>query len=126
MLTCNSVYACNVQLQASCYCNIILRIQQGVLCNSQCPDELRLGELTSNNWHMGIKIFISVLIIGLAVLCVVIKIVFILWLILLEKKQGNYLTSLDDELESTDNTMLPVQNVFERVTYICTIMSLHM
>ena len=63
----------------------------GVLCNSQCPDELRLGELTSNKWHTGLKIFIALLIVIPAVGCIIIKVLFRLWLLQLEKKQEEYL-----------------------------------
>lgn len=83
--------------------------KSGVLCNSQCPDELRLGDLTSNDWHIGIKIGIAVLVIGIAFFCVIMKLVFWLWLYRLEKKQTDYLHSLDDdELEVTDSATLPV------------------
>ena len=76
----------------------------GVLCNSQCPDELQLGELTSNNWHTGVKIFIALLIIVPAVVCIIIKVLFRVWLFQLEKQQKEYLewhqkegrNSLDD------------------------------
>ena len=82
---------------------------QGILCNSQCPDELRLGELTSNNWHTGVKIFIAVLIAGLAALTVLGKIVFCLWLLRLEKKQRDYLKSLKPERNTQDNNTLQVK-----------------
>ena len=83
---------------------ILSDTQQGILCNSQCPDELQLGELTSNNWHIGIKIFIAVLITGLAVLCVIIKVLFFFWLRWLEKQQDIHLNSPSyKKLESTDH-----------------------
>ena len=69
----------------------------GVLCNSQCPDKLQLGELTSNNWHTGTKVFIALLIIGLAVVCIIVKVVFRLWLFQLEKKQEEYLKQFSDD-----------------------------
>ena len=86
-----------------------IRTLQGILCNSQCPDELRLGELTSNNWHTGVKIFIAVLIAGLAALTVLGKIVFCLWLLRLEKKQRDYLKSLKPERNTQDNNTLQVK-----------------
>lgn len=76
-----------------------------------CPDQLLLGELTSNNWHLGVKILIAVLINSIALLCVVMKITFVLWLSRLEKKQNNYLESLDEELECTDSATHPVQKL---------------
>ena len=84
----------------------------GVQCNPQCPDELRLGELTSNNWHFGIKIVIATLIISVAVLCVLMKCAFKLWLYRLEKKQNDYLHSLDEALEDTDGATLPVSGIY--------------
>lgn len=80
----------------------------GVLCNSECPDELNLGDLSSNSWHIGIKLAIAALVVGLALCCVIMKVGFVLWLQRLEKKQRDYLQSLDDELESTDDAILPV------------------
>ena len=70
---------------------------------------LRLGELTSNNWHIGIKIFIAVLIVALALTCVAVKILFSLWLVRLEKKQRNYLESFDKQLENKANAMHQVR-----------------
>ena len=83
----------------------------GVLCNDECPDTLLLGELTSNNWHLGVKILIAVLINGIALLCVVMKITFVLWLSRLEKKQNGYIESADEELECTDSATHPVQKI---------------
>lgn len=87
----------------------------GVLCNAECPDELMLGQLTSNNWHLSVKILIAVLIIGLALLCVMMKITFVLWLYRLEKKQNDYLESVDEELECTDSAAHPVQKSYAHV-----------
>ena len=94
-----------------------LHTQPGVLCNPQCPDELRLGELTSNNWHTGIKIGIAVLINAIAVFCVIMKLASKLWLYRLEKKQNDYLQSLDEELEVTDSATLPVMRHQHTVCY---------
>ena len=80
----------------------------GVLCNHRCPDELRLGELTSNSWHFGIKIGIAALINAIAVFCLIMKLASKFWLYRLEKKQADYLQSLDEELEVTDSATLPV------------------
>ena len=66
----------------------------GSLCNSQCPDRLILGQLSSNNWHLGIKLFIVVLVIIIAVFCFLVKLAFTFWLYQLEKKLNNYLQSL--------------------------------
>lgn len=77
-------------------------IHSGVLCNRQCPDELEFGELTSNNWPLWSKIIVSVLVVGLAVICMVIKIAFVTWLWWLEKKQDAYLDSLEGDEEQTD------------------------
>ena len=69
---------------------------------------LLLGELTSNNWHVGVKLFIAVLIIGLGVMCVIFKVMFVAWLYRLEKKLNNYLQSLNSELENPDHNRLQV------------------
>ena len=63
----------------------------GTLCNRECPDKLLLSGLTSNNWHLGVKIFIVVVIIGISITCVIIKLLFALWLYVMEKKLNDYL-----------------------------------
>ena len=69
-------------------------IPAGVLCNPQCPDQVLIGELTSNNWHLGVKIFIITLVVGIAVICVIMKLHFDAWLYVLEMKLNRYLDSL--------------------------------
>ena len=88
----------------------------GVLCNPECPDKLVLGELTSNNWHIGVKIFVAVLIIGVALVCVIFKMLFMLWLLWLEKKQFHYINSLDEEIESVDHATLQVRRNFNFIS----------
>ena len=78
----------------------------GVLCNSECPDRLLLGELTSNNWPALSKIFIALIVLTLAVLCIVIKSAFVLWLWLLERKQDAYLDELEGDPEEPDVLMV--------------------
>ena len=74
----------------------------GFLCNPQCPDEFILGELTSNNWHVGIKILIAILVVGLSAVCISMKVAFMCWLSYLERKQDAYLDSLSlEEIEDT-------------------------
>ena len=46
---------------------MLVYIHTGSLCNSQCPDELILGEPTSNKWHIGVKLAIVVLVVGLSI-----------------------------------------------------------
>ena len=112
-----SMYNFVIELTASIYTPIFvccIHNTKGVLCNSQCPDKLQLGELTSNNWHTGIKIFIALLIAGLAVVCVAIKILFACWLLRLEKKQYDYINSLDKKLECTNQPTLQVQSISDK------------
>ena len=75
---------------------------QGPYCNEQCPDEFILGELTSNNWPVWAKLTISTAILSIGVVCLIMKILFYLWLYRLEKKQDDYLESLDMGLEEAD------------------------
>ena len=75
-------------------------IPAGVLCNPQCPDQVLFGELTSNNWHLGVKIFIIALVLGIAVICVIVKLQFDTWLYVLETKLNRYLDSLDNKQEN--------------------------
>ena len=76
------------------YCIVYFLLILGTLCNRECPDKLLLGRLTSNNWHLGVKIFIVVMIIGISITCVIIKLLFALWLYIMEKKLNDYLRSL--------------------------------
>ena len=80
----------------------------GVLCNPQCPDQLILGELTSNNWRLGVKVFIVILIVGIGITCVIIKVMFFTWLYVLEKKLSNYLHSLYKKVASPNHAQLQV------------------
>ena len=83
----------------------------GVLCNSQCPSELRLGELVSNSWHLGVKVAIAVLVSGLAVACVAVKLWFCFWILRLEKKQRDYLESLSKEQLTPTHVALQVNGL---------------
>ena len=88
---------------------MLVYIHTGSLCNSQCPDELILGEPTSNKWHIGVKLAIVVLVVGLSITCIVIKWMFFVWLHHLEKKLNSYLHSFDNKLESS-NRVVPQVN----------------
>ena len=77
-------------------------ILAGSHCNSQCPDELLLGELTSNNWHIGVKSTIAVLIVGISIISVLIKLTFAIWLYHLEKKLNDYLRSFLNKKKDAD------------------------
>ena len=96
-------------------------IHAGVLCNSYCPEELVLGELTSNDWHLGVKISIVVLIVGVAVVSVIIKVMFVIWLYVLERKLNNYLHSLYKRAASSNRAQLPVIILHNGVLMLCTI-----
>ena len=88
---------------------MLVYIRAGSLCNSQCPDELILGEPTSNKWHIGVKLAIVVLVVGLSITCIIIKWMFFVWLHHLEKKLKSYLQSFDNKLESS-NRVIPQVN----------------
>ena len=68
-----------------------------------------MGVLTSNNWNTGAKIFIALVIISLAVVCVIVKTWFSCWLIRLEKKQRDYIKSLDKKVECANQPTLQVK-----------------
>ena len=87
---------------------MLVYIHTGSLCNSQCPDELIFGEPTSNKWHIGVKLAIVVLVVGLSITCIVIKWMFFVWLHHLEKL-NSYLHSFDNKLESS-NRVIPQVN----------------
>lgn len=90
----------------------------GFVCNAQCSGDLRVGELTSNNWHLGVKLFIAVLVVGLAVACIALKIVFIYWLYILKKKQDQYLDSLKKE-ENEASLNFPLCDENDAVSVSC-------
>ena len=75
----------------------------GPYCNRQCPESFTLGELTSNNWPPWAKILIVSIVLGIAVFALLMKVVFVIWLYVLERKQDSYLDSLDnsDDVESS-------------------------
>ena len=79
----------------------------GMLCNNQCPDELLVGRLTSNSWSLGAKISITILVVGMAVACMMVKLIYIIWQFWLEQKQDTYLNFLEKNTED-QKTMLVV------------------
>ena len=81
----------------------------GILCNGQCPDQLVLGELTSNNWPLWSKIIVAILVVGLAMVCVLIKMAFVIWVWWLERKQDAYLESLEGGDEEDTDAKLQVR-----------------
>ena len=76
---------------------------EGPYCNEQCPESFTLGELTSNNWPIGVKIVIAAVIVAIGMVCMFMKSLFKVWLFWLEKKQDNYLDSLDIDLEAGES-----------------------
>ena len=81
---------------------------QGPYCNNMCPDRFVLGELTSNNWPLWAKITISSAVVGTALLCLLGKILFAIWIYQLDKKQDDYLESLDQQLQVAETSALQV------------------
>ncbi len=77
----------------------------GLYCNSQCPGTFELGDLTSNNWAMWLKILIATMVVAVGVIAVAIKLLFVLWLWWIQRKQALYLESLDRSLEQSDNKL---------------------
>ena len=76
---------------------------EGPYCNEECPESFTLGELTSNNWPIGVKIVIAIIIVAIGMVCMFMKFLFKIWLFWLEKKQDNYLDSLDVDLETGES-----------------------
>ena len=75
----------------------------GPYCNENCPEQFDLGQLTSNNWPLGLKIIIVLVIVGATVLCMILKFIFGVWLFRLNWKQNSYLDTLGtDEIEAED------------------------
>ena len=82
---------------------------QGPYCNDMCPDEFLLGELTSNNWPLWAKLVIACSVVLIAMVCLVMKTLFAVWLYRLESGQDAYLQSLDDNPE--DEAALAVRRL---------------
>lgn len=97
----------------------------GILCNNQCPDELELSALTSDNWPLWSKIIVAIIVVGLAVVCMLIKMAFVAWIWWLERKQDAYLDSLEGrDVEETDAKLQVRQNsesiFYNRISNTCT------
>ena len=75
----------------------------GSLCNDQCPDEIALGRLTSNSWPLSAKVVIVIQTFGVAIVCVILKVLFLTWLFWLEHKQETYLSSLESDIQEDEN-----------------------
>ena len=78
---------------------------QGPYCYDRCPDSIDLSSLMSNNWHPGAKVAIAVVIIGIAAICLLMKMLFVIWLFWLERKQDAYLDSLEVDLENDEGVL---------------------
>ena len=46
----------------------------GPHCNEECPDELLLERQTAESWSLGSKIAISLVVVGIAVMCLLGKV----------------------------------------------------
>ena len=79
---------------------------QGLYCNMECPDELQLGELTSNNWPIWARVIIAAVILLLGMLSMLMKMLFAIWLFRLERQQDDYLLTLDNNLAKTEATLM--------------------
>ena len=70
-----------------------------------CPDQFVLGDLTSNNWPLWMKLVVAGTVMGIAMACLLMKTLFSLWYYRLEKKQDDYLESLDQQLLSSEASL---------------------
>lgn len=61
-----------------------------------------LNELTSNSWLPSSKVAMVLIVVGVALFCITMKVVFVLWLWRLEWKQQLYLGSLGNEAYTAD------------------------
>lgn len=86
---------------------------QGPHCNDACPEEFILGELTSNSWNHSIKILISLIVVVLALICIIFKAGFVVWLWRLEWLQRDFLYQLGDESYSDIETALEVSTIMQ-------------
>ncbi len=75
---------------------------QGPHCNDACPEMFVLGEPNSNSWLPSSKVMLVLVVVGVAVLCILMKVVFVVWMWRLEWKQQLYLWSLGNESYTAD------------------------
>ena len=69
---------------------------QGPYCTGECPDSFIIIPLTSNNWPGLVKFLIIAVSFTISMACIFMKMLFVLWLFKLERKQLAYLNSLKD------------------------------
>ena len=81
---------------------------QGPHCNDACPEMFLLGELNHNIWSSSVHVFLSLLVGGTAILCIVLKVTFTLWVCGMEWKQKQYLDQLGSESITYLETALQV------------------
>ena len=60
----------------------------GLHCNNQCPETFTLGKLDSDNWPLVAKGVIVALVLGITILCVLVKGIFCTWLYCLQRQQS--------------------------------------
>ena len=77
----------------------------GPYSNNQCPEIFTLGELTSNNWPIWGKSLIAGVVVVIVLCMLLTKILFVIWLFCLERKQSGYLEQLDGNIESSQSSL---------------------
>ena len=80
---------------------------QGPYCYEHCPDSLGPSPLVANSWPLEAKVSIAVVILAVSVICLIMKLIFFIWLQGLERKQDVFLHSLGDNIE-TGQSLLEV------------------
>ncbi len=91
---------------------------QGPHCNNACPEMFILDDLVSDIWRTTAKGFIILIVVGVALFCVTIKVIFTLWLWKLEWRQHLYLGLLGDESRTCDiETALQVRLSNHEIQY---------
>ena len=75
---------------------------EGPHCNEGCPEMFILNELTSDSWLPSSKVAMVLIVVGVALFCITMKVVFVVWLWRLEWKQQLHLGLLGDESYTTD------------------------
>ena len=71
----------------------------GPHCNSMCPERFMLGGPSKDTWPTASKIVILTIVGTIGVLCVLVKLIFLIWVQCLEYRQDVYLENL---LQRTD------------------------
>ena len=77
-------------------------------CNSKCPEQFII-HLGGNNWSSYAQALLICIVIGVTMICLLFKVLFFTWLIILKKKQKEYQKAVTSDTEQNADDLHEVK-----------------